>query len=88
MKTLTVQEASRNLSEWVHRAVEGEEVAINDGGCTVLLQPVSEAATNQTSGREALRQLQSQARLTSSLAESYLRQVHAERLAHENGSGQ
>lgn len=88
MKTLTVQEASRKLSELVHRAVEGEEVAINDGACTVLLQPVSKAAKNQTNGREALRQLQSQSRLTSSLAESYLREVHAERLAHENGSGQ
>ncbi len=88
MKTLTVQEASRNLGEWVHRAVEGEEVAINDDGCTVLLQPVSEVAKNQVSGREALRQLQSQSRLTPSLAESYLREVHAERLAHENGNGQ
>ena len=88
MKTLTVQEASRNLSELLHRAVKGEEVAINDGGCTVLLQPVSKAAGNQVSGREALRQLQSQSRLTPSLAESYLREVHAERLAHENGSGQ
>lgn len=88
MKTLTVQEASRNLSELVHLAAEGEEVAINDGGCTVLLQPLSKAAKHQTSGREALRQLQSQSRLTAGLAESYLREVHAERLAHENGSGQ
>ena len=88
MKTLTVQEASRNLSELVHRAVEGEVVAINDGACTVLLQPVSKTAKHQASGREALQQLQSQSRLTPSLAESYLREVHAERLAHENGSGQ
>ncbi len=88
MKTLTVQEASRNLSELLHRAVEGEEVAINDGGCTVLLQPVLNPAEARLGGREALRQLQSQSRLTSSLAESYLREVHAERLAHENGSGQ
>ena len=88
MKTLTVQEASRNLSELVHRAVEGEEVAINDGGCTVLLQPVLNLAKDHLSGREALRQLQSESRLTAGLAESYLREVHAERLAHEKGSGQ
>ncbi|MCO5053069.1 MAG: hypothetical protein M9920_12280 [Verrucomicrobiae bacterium] len=86
MKTLTVQEASRNLKEWVHRAVEGEAVAINDGGCTVLLQPVSQTATDLTRGREALRRLQSRSRLTSSLAKSYLRELHAERLAHENVS--
>jgi hypothetical protein len=34
-----------------------------------------------------LRQLQSQSRLTSTQAESYLREVHAERLAHESGDG-
>jgi antitoxin (DNA-binding transcriptional repressor) of toxin-antitoxin stability system len=88
MKTLTVQEASRNLSELVYRAVEGEEVAINDGACTVLLQPILNPAKNHLSGREALRQLQSQSRLTPGLAETYLREVHAERLAHENGGGQ
>ena len=88
MKTLTVQEASRNLSELVQRAVEGEEVAINDGACTVLLQPVFKTTGNQPGAREALRLLQSQSRLTAGVAESYLREVHAERLAHENGSGQ
>jgi antitoxin (DNA-binding transcriptional repressor) of toxin-antitoxin stability system len=88
MKTLTVQEASRNLSELVHRAAKGEEVAINDGACTVLLQPVLNPANNNLTGREALQQLQLQSQLTHSLAESYLREVHAERLAHENGSGQ
>jgi hypothetical protein len=34
-------------------------------------------------GREALRQLQSQSRLTPAQAEIYLREVRAERLAHE-----
>jgi hypothetical protein len=31
--------------------------------------------------------LQSQSRLTTAQADSYLREVHAERLAHENGNG-
>lgn len=85
MKTVTVQEASRNLSELVHCAADGEEIAIHDGPCTVLLQPVSTPAQNRPKGRDALRQLQSQSRLSSAQAENYLREVHGERLAHENG---
>jgi len=87
MKTLTVQEASRNLSELVHCAADGEEITIHDGACTVLLQPVAAPVSKHLKGREALRQLQSQSRLTTAQAESYLREVHAERLAHENGNG-
>jgi antitoxin (DNA-binding transcriptional repressor) of toxin-antitoxin stability system len=87
MKTVTVQEASRNLSELVHCAADGEEITIHDGACMVLLQPVSAAPKNRVKGRDALRQLQSQSRLTPAQAESYLREVHAERLAHENGHG-
>jgi antitoxin (DNA-binding transcriptional repressor) of toxin-antitoxin stability system len=87
MKTVTVQEASRNLSELVHCAASGEEITINDGACTVLLQPVPAASKNRLNGRVALRQLQSQSRLTSAQAENYLREVHAERLAHENSNG-
>ena len=85
MKTLTVQEASRNLSELVHCAAGGEEITIHDGACTVLLQPVSASPKNRLKGRDALRQLQS--RLTPTQAENYLREVHAERLTHENGNG-
>jgi len=82
-----VQEASRNLSELVHSAVEGEEITIQDGSYTVLLKPVSSASKQHLAGREALRQLQSESRLTATQAETYLREVHAERLAHENGNG-
>ena len=88
MKTLTVQEASRNLSELVHSAAGGEEITIHDGTCTVLLQPILVSSQNHLSGREALRQLQSQSRLTPAQAENYLQEVHAERLAHENGNGE
>ncbi len=84
MKALTVQEASQKLSELVHSAVAGEEITIHDGISTVLLQPVAAPAANRVQGREALRQLQTQSRLTSALAESYLREVKAERLAQEN----
>ena len=81
---MTVQEASRNLSELVHCAVAGEEITIQDATCTVLLQPVAAPASDHGQRREALRQLQAQSRLTSALAENYLREVKAERLARKN----
>ena len=87
MKTLTVQEASQDLSRLVRRAVEGEEIAIHDGPCTVLLRPVPPTPENGRKGLEALRQLQAQSRLTLAQADGYLREVHAERLAPENGHG-
>ena len=36
MKTLTVQEASQNLGRWLQRAMDGEQIAIYEGGCVVL----------------------------------------------------
>jgi antitoxin (DNA-binding transcriptional repressor) of toxin-antitoxin stability system len=87
MKTLTVQEASQNLSELLHSAADGEEIIINDGKLVIALRLVSGSQKNRPNGRDALRQLQSQSRLTNSQAENYLREVHAERLAHENGNG-
>jgi antitoxin (DNA-binding transcriptional repressor) of toxin-antitoxin stability system len=83
MKTVTVQEASRNLSELVHCAAEGEEITIQDGACKVLLQPVPAAPADRLKGRDALRQLQTQSRLTPAQAENYLQEVHAERLAQD-----
>jgi antitoxin (DNA-binding transcriptional repressor) of toxin-antitoxin stability system len=87
MKMLTVQEASQHLGELVHSAAGGEEIAIHDGDCTVLLQPVVANRKSRLNGREALRQLQSQSHLTPGQAGSYLQEIHAERLAHENGGG-
>jgi antitoxin (DNA-binding transcriptional repressor) of toxin-antitoxin stability system len=88
MKTLTVQEASRNLSELLRSAAEGEEIIINDGALAISLHPVSSPGKSRLKGRDALRQLQSQSRLTAGQAEIYLREVQAERLAHETGHGQ
>ena len=85
MKTLTVEEASRNLSELLHSAAGGEEIIINDGTLAISLRPVSAAPKNRLTGRDALRQLQSQSRLTPAQAEHYLQEIHAERLADENG---
>ena len=92
MKTLTVQEASQDLSEWLRRAASGEQIAINEGDCTVLLRPLSgprEApVTKGLPAREALRHLQAHSRLTAAQAEDYLREVRAERLADGRHNGQ
>jgi len=91
MKTLTVQEASQNLSRWLRRAMGGEQIAIHEGACTVLLQPLpapSESpASERLSAREALRRLQSQPRLTSAQADDYLREVRAERMTDGRRDG-
>jgi len=81
MKSLTVQEASCHLTELLHSAVEGEEITIRDGAYAVLLQPVVPQPVSQMRGREALRRLQAQSKLTPALAETYLQDVKCERLA-------
>lgn len=90
VKTLTVQEASQSLGDWLRRAVGGEQIAIHEGDCTVLLQPLSETreAAIGLSAREALRRLQSSARLTATQAKDYLREVQAERLTDGRRNGQ
>lgn len=92
MKTLTVQEASQNLGRWLRRAMGGEQIAIHEGACVVLLQPLptlpESPASEQMTPREALRRLQSQPRLTATQAEDYLREVRAERLTDGERNGQ
>ena len=78
MKTLTVQEASRNLSELLHSAADGEEIIINDDTPVISPQLVSAPCKNRLKGRDALRQLQSRSRLTAGQAAGYLREVHDE----------
>jgi len=92
MKTLTVQEASQNLSRWLRRAMGGEQIAIHEGACVVLLQPLpvppESPVSERLTAREALRRLQSQPRLTAAQAEDYLREVRAERLTDRRRNGQ
>ena len=92
MKTLTVEEASQNLGRWLRRAMGGERIAIHEGTCRVLLQPLPPLPESTTSpritAREALRQLQSQPRLTATQAEDYLREVRTERLTDGERNGQ
>jgi antitoxin (DNA-binding transcriptional repressor) of toxin-antitoxin stability system len=86
VKTLTVTEAVRNLAALLKRAIAGEEIGIRTDDTVVVLRPLHLKAPEALLPREALRRLQSNARLSSSEAENYLREVHAERIAAEKRS--
>jgi antitoxin (DNA-binding transcriptional repressor) of toxin-antitoxin stability system len=91
MKTLTVEEASRSLSDWLRRASSGEQIAIHEGAYVVLLQPLPASpeacASERLTAYEALRRLQSRPRLSAAEAEDYLHEVRAERLADGERNG-
>ena len=44
MTTLTVTEARKNLSGWLRRASQGEEIGIIDGNKIIALRPVTVTA--------------------------------------------
>ena len=71
----------------MRRAISGEQIAIHEGTCAVLLQPLpappESSAPERLSPREALRLMQEESRLTPEQAEQYLREVREERLAAE-----
>ena len=73
------------LGKWLELAVAGEGIRIRKGDALVELRPVSENDGTRTliSPREALRQLQAEARLTPKQAQDYLEELRAERLAAE-----
>lgn len=86
MKTLTISEAARDLATWLKQAIAGEEIGIRSDNNVVALRPIPSDGTanaESLSPREALRKLQQAAHLSPAQAESYLREVHAERLAAE-----
>ena len=87
MKTLSISEAARDLANWLKQAVAGEEIAIRSDDTIVALRPLPSSGTAKIpSPREALRRLQMEAHLTPAQAESYLQEVHAERIAAEKRS--
>lgn len=85
MKTLSVNEASSDLSTVLKQAIAGEDIGIRSDDTIVALRPlpVSASATDAEPPppREALRRLQEEARLTPAQAASYLNEVRADRLA-------
>ena len=84
MTTLTVQQAGSDLGGWLRRAVSGEQIAIHEGAQWVLLQPLATSPESsmreKLTAREALRQLQAEARLGAAEAADYVREVRAERM--------
>lgn len=89
MITLTIGEAARDLANWLKQAVAGEDIGIRSNNTVVALRPlpsVGTANTESLSPREALRRLQQAAHVSPAQAESYLHEVHAERLAVEKHS--
>ena len=84
VRTLTLEEAIAGLGKWLELAVEGEAIRIRTGDAVVELRPVSEKdGTRRVSPREALRQLQAEARLTPAQGQAYFRELREERLVAE-----
>jgi len=87
VKTLTVNEAVRDLAAVLKQAVAGEEIGIRSEDTVVVLQPLRSNGVSKTlSPRDALRQLQSQAQLTPSEANQYLHEVRTERVADRHSA--
>jgi hypothetical protein len=87
MKRLTVEEATPGLGRLVELALAGEQIQIRKGNGIVELRPAQApqaAAEEKLTPREALRQLQEDARLKPEQAEGYLRELREERLAAES----
>ncbi len=87
VRTLTVEEAMTGLGTWLELAVAGEGIRIRKGDALVELRPVSQkegtGLRERLAPREALRQLQAEARLTPEQAKDYLEELREERLAAE-----
>jgi hypothetical protein len=87
MKILTVEEATPGLGRLVELALAGEQIQIRKGSGVVELRPAlaTQTAVNEKlAPREALRQLQTDARMTPHQAEVYLRELREERQAAES----
>jgi antitoxin (DNA-binding transcriptional repressor) of toxin-antitoxin stability system len=87
VRTLSLEEAVAGLGKWLELAIAGEGIRIRQGDAVVELRPVSEQDKTERrerlAPREALRQLQAEARLTPNQAQDYLEELHEERLAAE-----
>jgi hypothetical protein len=87
MRTLSLEEAVSGLGRWLELAIAGEDIRIRNGDAVVELRPVGASGPpspdEHLSPREALRCLQTEARLTPDQAQQYLNEVYDERLAAE-----
>ena len=87
VRTLSIEEAVSGLGRWLELAIAGEDIRIRKGDAVVELRPVGASgppsSNEHLSPREALRCLQTEARLTPGQAQQYLNEVYDERLAAE-----
>ncbi len=85
MRPLSLEEAVSGLGRWLELAIAGEDIRIRKGDSVVELRPVGasgpSSSNERLSPREALRRVQTEARLTSGEAQQYLNEVPNERLA-------
>ena len=89
MTWLTVQEASQALGGWLRRAAKGEQIAICEGTCVVMLHPLVDSSVGAGAlprPREALRLLQAHPTLSTGEADAYLGEVRKERLTDGEAS--
>lgn len=80
MKTLTIEEAMSDLPACVDMAIAGEQIRIRKGNAVVELRPAAPQTSHSLSPREALRQLQQNARLKPEEVEAFTKELHQERL--------
>ena len=67
----------------MRRAAQGEQIAISEGTCLVMLHPMVESSVGAVAlprPREALRLLQAHPTLSTGEADAYLGEVREERL--------
>jgi hypothetical protein len=87
MRVLSIEEAVSGLGRWLELAIAGEDIRIRKGDAVVELRPLGAtgppSSKEHLSPREALRCLQTEARLTPDQAQQYLNEVYDERLAAE-----
>jgi hypothetical protein len=81
----SLEEAVSGLGRWLELAIAGEDIRIRKGDAVVELRPVGASeppsSNEHLSPREALRCLQTKARLIPGQAQQYLNEAYDERFA-------
>ncbi len=81
MHSVSVQDAKEHLSEYLKRAIAGEEIGIEDDNVVVALKPLRGNGAQKAEALQALEWLQKNSGLSGEQAEAYCEQVRQERRA-------
>jgi antitoxin (DNA-binding transcriptional repressor) of toxin-antitoxin stability system len=80
MRSVSINEAKKDLPQLIDRALSGEQIAIVKDGNLVILTPSQfQTAPQNQEAIEAFRRLQATSRLTNAEAESYCRDLRQDR---------